>query len=83
MKLLVLDAATQFETARALAAPGVQIAIAGRDLPQLLSSVLALREAGAEVYGDWLDQGEDLQAFRDAARARFDGDCDQVLGERD
>lgn len=81
MRLLVLDAATQAEAALALAKPGVQIAIAGRELASLLSTVLALRAAGAEVYGDWLAPGETPQAFREAARSRFgDEDFERVLG---
>jgi hypothetical protein len=79
MRLLLRDAATQREAARAAAAPGVRIAVAGRELGSLLATVLALREAGAEVWGELLTANEDGDAFAAAARERFGGDFDQTL----
>lgn len=79
MRLLVRDAVTQAQAALALAAPGVRIAIAGYELAPLLVAVLALREAGAEVWGEWLMAGEDGEAFAAAARERWGGDFDQTL----
>jgi hypothetical protein len=79
MRLLVRDAATQREAALSLAAPGVQIAIAGRELGSLLATVLALRAAGAEVWGELLPANEDGQAFAAATRERWSGDFDQTL----
>ncbi len=77
MRLLVRDAAT--DAAAALAAPGVQIAVAGRELGSLLATVLALRAAGAEVWGELLTADEDSEAFAAAARERWGGDFDRVI----
>ena len=52
---------------------------AGYELHSLLAAVLALREAGAEVWGEWLMAGEDGEAFAAAARERWGGDFDQTL----
>lgn len=79
MRLLVRDAATQAEAALRLAAPGVQIAVAGRELDRLLATVLALREAGAEAWGELLVDEADLDAFAAAARERLGGDFDRRL----
>jgi|GEM_PF-6072943 len=79
MRLLLRDAAPGAAAALALAAPGVQIAVAGRELGSLLATVLALRAAGAEVWGEWLPAAEDGDAFAAAARERFGGDFDRVL----
>ncbi|WP_326543020.1 hypothetical protein [Pseudorhodoferax sp.] len=80
MRLLVRDAATQAQAALALAAPGVRIAIAGRELDGLLRAVLALRAAGAEVWGEWLRAGEDEEAaFAAALAERWGGGFDRRL----
>lgn len=79
MRLLVGDAATALDAALRLAAPGVQIAIAGRELAPLLAAVLALRTAGAEVWGELLPADDDAQAFAASARERWGGDFDQRL----